>query len=169
MRSMVNAHTGGEKRSDLRIRRRHRKSVWRSNNRGQGMVELLLVLPLLLLLLAGIFEFGRHYYTRLTLRHAVAEAARFGVTGNQLIDPLTSQPMTRAQSIVQVIQNNARGLNVDVNNIQITPADGGQPDQVVRIAVSYRYHFLFNPVARFFDGNYIDFSVMTAMRNEPVF
>ncbi len=166
---MVNAHTGGEKRSDLRIRRRHRKSVWRSNNRGQGMVELLLVLPLLLLLLAGIFEFGRHYYTRLTLRHAVAEAARFGVTGNQLIDPLTSQPMTRAQSIVQVIQNNARGLNVDVNNIQITPADGGQPDQVVRIAVSYRYHFLFNPVARFFDGNYIDFSVMTAMRNEPVF
>jgi hypothetical protein len=103
------------------------------------------------------------------LRHAVAEAARFGVTGNQLIDPLTSQPMTRAQSIVQVIQNNARGLNVDVNNIQITPADGGQPDQVVRIAVSYRYHFLFNPVARFFDGNYIDFSVMTAMRNEPVF
>ena len=133
------------------------------------MVELVLVIPMLLLLLAGIFEFGRHYYTRLTLRHAVAEAARFGVTGNQLIDPLTSQPMTRAQSIVQVIQNNARGLNVDVNNIQIIPADGGLPDQVVRIAVSYRYHFLFHPVARFFSEKYIDFSVMTAMRNEPAF
>jgi Flp pilus assembly protein TadG len=166
---MVNAHTGGEKPTDLRSGRRHPKSFWRRNNRGQGMVELVLVLPLLLLLLAGIFEFGRHYYTRLTLRHAVAEAARFGVTGNQLIDPLTSQPMTRAQSIVQVIQDRASGLSVDVTNIQITPADGGQPDQVVRIAVSYRYHFLFNPVARFFEADHIDFSVMTAMRNEPAF
>ena len=169
MRSQVSAHTRGEVRDDLRIARPHPTPVRLRNSSGQSMVEFILVIPLFLLLLAGIFEFGRHYYSRLTLRHAVAEAARFAVTGNQLTDPLTNQPMTRAQSIVQVIQDRARGLNVDINRIQITPADAGQPDEVVRIAVSYRYQFLFSPVAQFFGQGHIDFSVMTAMKNEPAF
>ena len=133
------------------------------------MVEFLFVIPMLLLLLAGIFEFGRHYYTRLTLRHAVAESARFAVTGQTLIDPVTGQPMTRAQSIVQVILNQASGLNVDINRILINPPNGGQPGQVVTVSASYRFTFFFSPVARFFGGGAVDFSVATAMKNEPAF
>ncbi len=128
-----------------------------------------MALPLVLMLLAGIFEFGRHFYTRLTLRHAVAEAARFAVTGNVLIDPQTGQPMTRATSIVQVLVDRARDLQVDVSRIRLTPPDGGQPGQIVQITATYRYHFVMAPIARFFGPGFVDFTVSTAMMNEPSF
>lgn len=142
---------------------------FRRGERGQSLVEFVLVVPVLLLLLAGIFDFGRHFFTRLTLRHAVAEAARFAVTGNQLIDPDSGQPMTRAESIVQVIVDKAGDLNVDVTGIRITPPDGGAPGDVVQISATYRDYFMMAPVLRFFSTGYVDFTVATVVRNEPVF
>ena len=141
----------------------------RGGERGQSLIEFVLVAPVLLVLLAGVFDFGRHFFTRLTLRHAVAEAARFAVTGNQLIDPDTGQPMTRAESILDVIVDKAGDLNVDVNGIRITPPDGGAPGDVVQISASYRDHFVMAPVIRFFSTGYVDFTVATVVRNEPVF
>ncbi len=137
--------------------------------RGQGAIEFLMALPLVLLLLAGIFEFGRHFYTRLTLRHAVAEAARFAVTGSTLTDPGTGQPMSRTNSILQVIVDRAADLDVDVSSIRLTPPDGGQPGDVVRIAATYRYRFVMTPIARFFGSGFVDFTVATAVLNEPRF
>lgn len=128
-----------------------------------------MALPLVLMLLSGIFEFGRHFYTRLTLRNAVAEAARFAVTGNTLTDPQTGQPMTRALSIVQVIVDRAHDLDVDVGHIRLTPPDGGQPGQIVQISATYRYHFVLAPIARLFGPGFVDFTVSTAMMNEPSF
>lgn len=132
-------------------------------------MEFLLALPLVLMLMAGIFEFGRHYYTRLTLRNAVAEAARFAVTGGALVDPQTGQPMTRANSILQVVVTRARDLNVDVNQIRLEPPDGGQPGQVLSIRATYRYQFVLAPVAQFFGPGFVDFTVATSVLNEPVF
>jgi len=137
--------------------------------RGQGAVEFLMALPLVLLLLAGIFEFGRHYYTRLTLRHAVAEAARFAVTGQTLLDPQTGQPLTRATSIVEVIIDRARDLGVETTNITLTPPDGGGPGEIVQIDATYRYAFTLAPIAKFFGNGVIDFTVSTAVINEPAF
>jgi len=141
----------------------------RLGQRGQSAVEYLMALPLVLLLLAGIFEFSRHFYTRLTLRHAVAEAARFAVTGNSLIDPVTGQAMPRSTSIVQVILDGARDLDVDVSRIRITPPDGGAPGQIVQISATYQYTFVLAPIARLFGNGVIDFTVSTAVMNEPVF
>ncbi len=44
----------------------------RQDTRGQAMVEFALVLPLLLILLIGVFEFGRAW----NVYHAVTDAAR---------------------------------------------------------------------------------------------
>jgi len=128
-----------------------------------------MALPLVLLLLAGIFEFSRHFYTRLTLRHAVAEAARFAVTGTSLTDPVTGQVMSRSTSIVQVIVDAARDLHVDVSRIRIIPPDGGAPGQVVQISATYEYTFAFAPIERLFSHGVIDFTVSTAVMNEPAF
>lgn len=49
--------------------------------RGQALVEMALVLPLLLLLIFGIVEFGRIGHAYLTLNHAAREGARLGITG----------------------------------------------------------------------------------------
>lgn len=49
--------------------------------RGQTLVEFALTLPLLLLLLLGIIEFGRIFQAWVTLQNAARTAARYAVTG----------------------------------------------------------------------------------------
>ncbi len=51
----------------------------RSDRRGQTLVEVALVLPLLVLLIAGIFDFGRAIYGYNTVLNASREAARVAI------------------------------------------------------------------------------------------
>ena len=50
--------------------------------RGQAMVEFALVLPLLLLLIFGIFDFGRAINYWIDATHMANEAARYAAVGN---------------------------------------------------------------------------------------
>lgn len=47
---------------------------------GNAAIELALILPLLVILLAGILDYGQIYFTRLTMTNAAREGARVGVT-----------------------------------------------------------------------------------------
>ena len=71
--------------------------------RGQGLVELVLAVPVFLILFFGIYEFSRYYSTRLRIRSAVAEGARFAATGARLTDPATGDPLSRAVSVRSTI------------------------------------------------------------------
>jgi hypothetical protein len=51
--------------------------IVKNNNRGQSLVELSLIFPILLLLVAGIVEIGFYAYNYLTLLELTREAARF--------------------------------------------------------------------------------------------
>ena len=62
----------------------HRKTTRKSKSgaaRAQGMVEFALTLPILLMLLLGIFEFGRMLWTYSAVISAAREAARYGAAG----------------------------------------------------------------------------------------
>ncbi|WP_010647766.1 TadE/TadG family type IV pilus assembly protein [Oceanobacillus massiliensis] len=48
---------------------------------GQSLVEFALVLPILLLLLVGVFDFGRILYTHLQLEMVAQESVRMGGLG----------------------------------------------------------------------------------------
>lgn len=146
-----------------------RTSRRRRTEHGQSAVEFVLAIPIVLLLLSGIFEFGRHYFTRLTLRHAVAEAGRFAVTGQQIDDPDTGATLSRARSIQRVLVDRAGDLGVSVADIELEPADGGGPGDVVRISARYRYRFVLAPIARLFGPGFVDFTVATVVKNEPEF
>jgi Flp pilus assembly protein TadG len=52
---------------------------WSKSERGQSMVEFALVLPILLLLLCGIIDFGWLYYNQVMLSNAAREGARYAV------------------------------------------------------------------------------------------
>ena len=138
------------------------------NSSGQGLVEFALVIPFVLFLFFGVFEFGRFYFARMTMQHAVAEATRFAVTGNVLSDTL-GDPMTRANSIVQVISRNARSLDVDVDRIVIDPSDGGGPGDVVRVSASFTFQFVVPGYNKLTPDGELEFRVSTAMKNEPFF
>ena len=59
--------------------------MWhRREERGSVVVEFALVLPILVLLLFGMIEFGRGYNARIELVSAVREGARAGALGKNL-------------------------------------------------------------------------------------
>lgn len=56
------------------------------NYNGQALVEMAIILPLLMLLVMGIFEFGRAMYIKNTLTHAARAGARAAVVTPNIID-----------------------------------------------------------------------------------
>jgi len=61
--------------------------------RAQGMVEFAMTLPLLLLLILGIIEFGRLLFVYSSVISAAREAARYGAAGGR-IDPTNMNSVT---------------------------------------------------------------------------
>ena len=94
---------------------------------GQGIAEFVFAIPVFMTLVFGMYEFSRYYSTRLMIRSAVAEGARFATTGNQLVDPVTGDPLPRAVSIVNTILNRTAHFGVTAGDITLDPADGGGP------------------------------------------
>lgn len=72
------------------------------SDRGAAAVELALVLPILLLLICGIVDFGRLYFTQITLTDGAREGVRVlaleGATGSGFT---STQAATDAQARVQ--------------------------------------------------------------------
>ena len=136
-------------------------------SRGSALIEMALVTPMLLMLFASIFEFGRVFHTRLTARHAVIEATRYAVTGNQLTDEESGDLVDRATSIRRIVAERAYALPVTPESIDIFPADGGGPEDVVRITLTYSYDY---SLPGFMDVlPEMRFTVAAAMRNEPFY
>lgn len=154
----------------------------RGDIRGQALAELALAVPILALLLFGILEFSRHYYTRLSIRHAVAEAARFHATGQALPNPddPDGDPFeTRAASIEHAIESRAAELHLTVNDIQVSVIgggsgggegdDAGEEGDVVQIQADLTFDFVTGPLLHALDLPFVDFTVVTTYKNEPRF
>lgn len=55
-----------------------------ARSRGAAVVEFALIMPILILLVFGIFEFGRAYNAKVTLTHAAREAVRdYTINGDE--------------------------------------------------------------------------------------
>ncbi|MFQ5398196.1 MAG: TadE/TadG family type IV pilus assembly protein [Anaerolineae bacterium] len=88
--------------------------------RGQGLVEFALILPILLLVVWGLFEFARIFQGYLTVQQAAREGARYAVTGQYILIndddgiPGNFSPgevwASRAQSIISTTHNAGLGL-----------------------------------------------------------
>lgn len=97
--------------------------------RGAAAVEFALVLPVLVLLLLGILEFGRLYQVQTTL----SQAARVGVR--------TMAVKNDAGAARTAAQNAAPTLAVAGSQIAVTPgscSSGG----TASVVITYPYHFL---------------------------
>ncbi|MGI6452354.1 MAG: TadE/TadG family type IV pilus assembly protein [Syntrophomonadaceae bacterium] len=80
------------------------------NEKGQGLVEMALVLPILLLLLFGIVEFGRVYGSALLVSSLARDGARFGAVGHNDAE------------IENLITSRASWLNPGALSVNISPS-----------------------------------------------
>lgn len=62
---------------------RHARAV--TGSRGQGLVEFALLLPVLLLILFGLFDFGRAIFAYNTVSNAAREGARIAIVDQTLV------------------------------------------------------------------------------------
>jgi Flp pilus assembly protein TadG len=119
--------TGGTEEVRVR-RRRFALRGWRDTEFGQSLVEFSLILPVFVVLLFAIVDFGRAFYTWLVVTNAAREGARVGAT---------QQPLTAIQSRItsSIGSLDPAKLTVTTANVQ---GPRGQP-----ITVSLTYNFAF--------------------------
>ena len=68
------------------------KTSSNASDRGAALIEMALVMPMLVLLLFGIWTTARAYNVKNTMDHAVREAARHGATIDPWVDAGTTTP-----------------------------------------------------------------------------
>jgi Flp pilus assembly protein TadG len=114
----------------LRLIRRRRKS----GEKGQALAEFALLIPIFLILLFAIVDFGMGFYSWITVTNAAREGARLG-----------SVQATEVEIVDRVYQTSdlpdeATQMTVTVTNAQ------GQPGESVVVQVDYGYD-LITPLA----------------------
>lgn len=96
---------------------------------GQGLVELALVLPLLLVILLGALDLGRVFYAYAAISNAAYEAARQAARGGYLYQPCTpNAPNTACDATAMQTQ-----LCPSTDPTYQSDAQGGQNYQLVTI------------------------------------
>jgi Flp pilus assembly protein TadG len=122
------------------------------SSRGQSLVEFTLVLPVLLLLLIGIAEFGRAWMTRNILTGASREAVRIAaVQGN------TASALSRANTILSSAGISGALVNIDVPST---------PYSICSVTVSYVFPVSIAGFLPGLGGTNFTLSTSTSMRKE---
>ena len=88
------------------------------NEKGQAMVEFAIVLPLLLLILCGILDFGWIYFNRYKVEDATYQGARFAfVAVSRSTDPTADDAAIKNNTenfVRQGLPNHGTSADVDV-------------------------------------------------------
>ena len=110
-------------------------NAWR-NHRGASAVEFALVLPILMVLLFGIIEFGLLMYNKAVITNASREAARAGIVFSPRPDEATIEQVVRNYADAHVI---SFPKGVTTPNVPRACTAFGEN---LTVDVSYPHHFL---------------------------
>lgn len=137
--------------------------IWRRREqRGQALVEFALILPLLMLVLFGIVEFGRAWNAKQVLTDAAREGARLAVVGDPTII-LESQVTDRVKEKI------ARG-GFDASQVEVEYPDGFHEGTgeitSVQVSMPYRFVVLHRLASLVTDNGVITLRTTARMRNE---
>lgn len=140
----------------------------RSRERGSALIESAITMPILLLLMVGIFEVGRAYETWQVLSNAAREGARISVTPNS--DEVTTTALVR-QYMADGQLTESAAADVDVNK-DATIVVNGTNVGASQVTVDYPFEFIvLQPIARLVvpgsdTGEAITMRATALMRNE---
>jgi len=126
------------------------------NENGQALVEFALVLPILLLLLCGIIDFGWIFGNQLIASSACRDAARY--TAIHYNDSSTDDDRAKAASIVS-----SRAPTLKSTVVTLTKSDS---DSSVTLSVSSSVEILTPFVAAIFNSGTFGVSSQCTMRLE---
>jgi Flp pilus assembly protein TadG len=138
---------------------------------GQDLVEFALILPLLLLLLLGIIEFGIAIFRYNSVANVGREIARYGVV-HPKTDDLDAFIYTDGSktAYTEGIRRWTRGLDHDVGTLDIVYVLNNPDsflDSTVQVTVTYEHEFLSGPVILALGNNStVDLRTVSIMNTE---
>ncbi len=140
-----------------------RRRSARRRRGGQSLVEFAVVLPIFLLILAGILDFGLGLYSQMTVINAAREGARLGVVepGNVSAIDDRVQAMTGGLDQSQ-LTTTVSCLRPSGSTFVSCSSPEWQSGDAVVVKVVYNYRMLW-PLAL---GNHLDLSSTVQMRIE---
>ncbi len=143
---------------------------------GQALVEFTLVALIFFTVLFSIVEFSHLFYVKLTLRHALADAGRFMVTGRTLEDPPGTE-LPREDAIKKVFEQWLIATGAGLQSFQMTcggaTCTGGSSDEVVSLIATFNKPLFWPYFANFLPGSgncpagNACFTMRTTWKNEP--
>lgn len=132
----------------------------RNQSRGMAMVEMAIVMPLLLLLLFAIAEFG------LAFIHwqAVSQSAREGARAASLFRPACT--LTAESAMEEAVDNVLSAANLTADSRTLTGACVVPGSSTVTVNVLYTFNFVPALASNFSLGT-INLSATSVMANDP--
>jgi len=128
--------------------------VMEMKKKGQSLVEFAIILPILVLIIFGIIEFGLLMNSYIVIQAASREGARIGIVGGTDEDILDS------------VYTAASNLDINRINVNINPNEGSRkPGDTLTVQVEYDYDILM-PVISNLLGDSIRLRAKTSMRVE---
>jgi hypothetical protein len=130
--------------------------------KGQGLVEFALLVPLFLILLIGMVEFGRVWMTKNIITGAAREAVRLGAV--QVDFPASdNQAKQRATEVL-----NSAGIGVPPAVVTVNTSDA--PEPMLEVIIDYPFPLIvggrFGIGHLFGGGSTIPLTTTTSMRRE---
>jgi len=147
---------------------KHTWLAFRRDQRGAALVEMALTLPLMLLVSAGIFEFGRAYQTWQVITNAAREGARIAVLPGTTDTNVTN----RVRTYMSDGQLPAAATAAVVIDHTATIPVGIGTSSASRVTVNYPFTFMvLQPIAQLISpqahtGAPLTMTVSALMRNE---
>ncbi len=97
---------------------------------GGTAVEFAMVLPILVTLLLGVFEFGRLFWSWSTIQYATEEAGRYA-----MLNPTASE-----STIADFLKGRLTGISASTVDVQLVPETDGSFNYTLIVA---KVHFAF--------------------------
>ena len=124
------------------------------NEKGQSLVEFAILLPLVLLLLMGILEFGIMLNSYLTINNSAREGARLGIVDGSNLE------------ISELITNLSTNLNTENLIVNIIPLEGSRKSgDTLTVEVIYNYQVII-PIISNILNDVVVLKAKTSMRIE---
>ena len=104
-----------------------------SNNRGQELIELAILIPLLLLISFGVLDLGRLYHAAITITNAAREGARYGTFYPSDVSGIIAATEAEAQ---------ASSLDLSTSLITVSCPEGCGSGLPIRVTVRYDFRLI---------------------------
>src|SRR5438552_12779940 len=108
----------------------------RKGEKGQSLAEFVLVLPIFLILVFAIIDFGLGFHAWLTVTNSAREGARLGAVRAPQSGACDNDPSTKATNVICRVKETSESLNQSKLTVSVTNAQG-TPGSSVVVKVDY--------------------------------